>query len=281
MRRSTTSGVTEAARAVDRRRLGAVLGAELICAVWLVGGPQAVPAGPAVAAPSHSVAPSAASRAVTTPDGRSTQLVDLGAPGGAALLDRISAELPGATDAVTAFWGPRWPREVVIVVAGSQEQFSTLAGGGIDVAATTTADRVMFAPGAAAMNATDLRTVLRHELFHYAARVDTAADAPTWLTEGVADFVGRPVSGPAPAALSAQLPTDADLGTPGPGRSAAYDRAWSFASYVADAYGTGGLKALYLEACGHGHPDVGTAVRDALGVELPVVLAGWRRWQST
>ena len=51
MRRSTTSGVTEVARALDRRRLGAVLGAQLICAVFLVGGPQTVPAGPAVAAP--------------------------------------------------------------------------------------------------------------------------------------------------------------------------------------------------------------------------------------
>ena len=53
----------------------------------------------------------------------------------------------------------------------------------------------MFAPGAAAMSDASLRIVLRHELFHFASRADTAADAPRWLTEGVADFVGRP---PAP-----------------------------------------------------------------------------------
>jgi len=219
---------------------------------------------------------------MTTPDGRTAQLIDLGAPGGAALLDVISAELPGATDAVSAFWGPQWPRHVVIVVAGSQEQFAALAGGGTDVAATTTADRIMFAPGAAAINIADLRMVLRHELFHHAARPDTAADAPTWLTEGVADFVGRPVTAQPPrsvqAPLSGQLPIDAELATAGPGRSAAYDRAWSFASYIADAYGADGLRALYVEACGQGHPDVSIAVRNALGVELPVVLTGWRQW---
>ncbi|EUA23932.1 peptidase MA superfamily protein [Mycobacterium xenopi 4042] len=38
--------------------------------------------------------------------------------------------------------------------------------------------------GAAAMSDAALRIVLRHELFHYAARADTALDAPRWLTEG-------------------------------------------------------------------------------------------------
>ena len=48
------------------------------------------------------------------------------------------------------------------------------------------------------MSDASLRIVLRHELFHYAARADTAADAPRWLTEGVADFIGRPQT-PLPA----------------------------------------------------------------------------------
>ena len=235
-----------------------------------------MPVGPAVAAPSTFVATSAPS-STTMPDGRAAQLIDLGAPGGAALLARISAELPGATEAVTAFWGPQWPAEVLIAVAGTPDQFATLAGGGTDVAATTTADRIMFAPGATAMNDADLRMVLRHELFHYAARADTAADAPMWLTEGVADFVGRPASASPPSTLSRRLPTDAELAAAGPDRSAAYDRAWSFATYIADTYGIDGLRALYRQACGHGHPDFATAVRGALGAELPAVLAGWSR----
>jgi len=34
------------------------------------------------------------------------------------------------------------------------------------------------------MSDSALRIVLTHELFHYAARVETALDAPHWLTEG-------------------------------------------------------------------------------------------------
>ncbi|MCH9669549.1 MAG: basic secretory family protein [Actinomycetia bacterium] len=285
MRRSTTSGVTEPARAVYRRRLGAVLGAELICAAFLVGGPQAAPSGPAVATPLPAAATaSPAPRAVVMADGRTAQLIDLGAPGGASLLDRISAELPGATDAVTAFWGPEWPRDVHIVVARSPEEFAALAAGDTGIAATTTADRITFSPGVAAINVADLRTVLRHELFHYAARPVTVADAPMWLTEGVADFVGRAETALSPewasAARSGQLPTGAELAQAGPDRSAAYDRAWSFASYVADTYGADRLRALYLEACRQGHPDIATAVRNALDAELPAVLAGWQQWHT-
>lgn len=254
-----------------------MLGAELICAAFLVGGPHAAPTGPAVAAPTAYTAAAPAPRAVSTPDGRTAELIDLGAPGGAALLDRITAELPGATRAVTGFWGVEWPRDIPIVVAGSADQFAVLAGGGADTAATTTAERIVFSPAATAMNDNDLRTVLRHELFHYAARADTAADAPMWLTEGVADFVGR-TGPPGAGGADAALPTDAELISPGPGRSAAYDRAWSFAGYVADSHGVDALRALYVAAGGPGHADVETAVRDALGAGLPAVLDGWRHW---
>ena len=97
--------------------------------------------------------------------------------------------------------------------------------------------------------------MLTHELFHYAARADTALDAPRWLTEGVADFVARP---PAPVPADAlpvplTLPSDADLDTPGPQRSLAYDRAWWFARFVADTYGAPKLRELYLATCGVGH----------------------------
>ncbi len=64
-------------------------------------------------------------------------------------------------------------------------------------------------------------------------------------------------------------PTDVELSTPGPQRSAAYDRAWAFASHVADTYGADRLRELYLVACGPGHPDAATAVRTVLGAELP------------
>lgn len=262
-----------------RQRLGALLGAELICALLLIGGPQPAPSGPALAASTPAFAPAPSPRTVSTPDGRSTHLIDLGAPGGAELLDRVAAEMPAATAAVTDFWGPQWPLDITVVVAGSAQQFAVLAGAGPDVAATTTAQRITFSPGAVEMTDHDLRMVLRHELFHYAARAQTAADAPVWLTEGVADFVGRPRTPPAPVAADAALPTDAELATAGPLRSAAYDRAWSFASYVADTYGTAALRELYLAVGGHHRADLDGAARAALGTAWPEVLSGWRQWQ--
>lgn len=273
MRRSTTSAGT------DRRRLAALLVTELICGLLLVGRPQATPADPVVAAPASLTTPTAASTTETLSDGRTVHLVGLGGARTGPLLARIATEMNDAAKAVTAFWGPDWPRDVVIVAAGSDAEFGTLAGGGPDTAATTTAERIMFAPGAAAMSDGSLRIVLRHELFHFASRADTAADAPRWLTEGVADFVGRPPTPrPQDAAGLAALPTDAELA--GPDQSRAYDRAWWFTRFVADVYGADTLRALYLRACSPGHPDSATAVHDALGTDLPTVLARWRHWMS-
>jgi len=247
----------------------------------LVGRPRAAPVDPVVAAPASLTTPTAASTTETLNDGRTVHLIGLGGAHTAPLLARIAAQMNDAGQAVTAFWGPEWPRDVVIVAAGSDAEFGSLAGGGPDIAATTTAERTMFAPGAAAMSDASLRIVLRHELFHFASRADTAADAPRWLTEGVADFVGRPPSPrPADAAALTQIPTDADLSTAGPAGSLAYDRAWWFSRFVAEAYGTDTLRALYLRACGPGHPDAATAMRDTLGADLPTVLTRWRHWMS-
>jgi hypothetical protein len=285
MRRSTTSAATDhrareerdrqRAHARNRTRLAALLITELLCAVLVLGRIQA-PAGPTIATPASLTTP-AATTTQTLSDGRTVHLAGLGGRASAMLLTRIAAEMDGAAGAVTAFWGTDWPRQINIVAAGSDEQFRILAGGAPDIAATATADRIMFAPGATAMTDQDLRTVVRHELFHYAARADTAADAPQWLTEGVADFVARPRA-PRDASVQAVIPTDAELSAEGPARSAAYDRAWWFSRFVADTYGTTALRDLYIRACGHGHPDVATAVRQALGADLDAVTDRWRQW---
>lgn len=289
MPRSTTSAGTEpvgrrfAVRSPRRSTVAALLITELIGALLLVGRGVPPPVAPSAhSAPAAPVATSAGSAegwptsSVTLRDGRVAQLVATGA-GSAGLLARIAAELDDAADAVSAFWGPQWRRDIVIVAAATDEQFAAVGGDG-HTAATTTARQITFAPRAAAMSTASLRIVLRHELFHYAARADTAADAPRWLTEGVADYVARP-SAPVPVGgpvTPSRLPTDADLD--GPDRSAAYDRAWSFARFVADNYGPSTLRALYRRACGPGHPDPATAVRDTLGADLDTVQADWRRW---
>jgi hypothetical protein len=228
--------------------------------------------------------------------GRTIRLVDLGGPGGRQLLARVAADIGPAVDAVDGFWGTDWSRTVTVVATGSDGQFRAEAGGGTpgqwtDIAAVAVADRVdparrlavnqriVFAPGAARMSESSLRIVLTHELFHYAARADTALDAPRWLTEGVADFVARPQTALPPATqLPTGLPADADLDTPGPQRSLAYDRAWWFTRFVADSYGTATLRRLYQAACGVGHADVSVAVQDVLGTDTRDVVARWQQW---
>jgi hypothetical protein len=288
MRRFTTSVGTK------RRLLALSFVAELVLAsaVLIAAQPAPQPAGtPPTGAITATASPTTA---VALGDGRTVHLIGLGGQRTAALLTRIAAETGGAADAVTAFWGTDWPRDIVVVAAGSDAQFRAMAGGlGPDSAAAAVADyvdpahrtatgqRIVFAPGAAAMSDGALRIVLRHELFHYATRADTALDAPRWLTEGVADFVARPSAarpGPTQAGALAQLPTDEDLDSAGSARSLAYDRAWWFSRFVADRYGVATLRALYLRACGVGHPDVATAVRDTLGADMSEVLTQWRQW---
>jgi hypothetical protein len=282
MRRSTTSAGT------DRPLLGALLLVEFFVAVALLAHPAVTAATEAPSPPIASSAPSSSpptsmSRTLTLRDGRTATLIPLGGAQSAGLVGQIAADLDSATAAVTAFWGDDWRRDIVIVATGTDEEFTAMGGGGSDIAAATTAQKIVFAPGAAEMSDGALRIVLRHELFHYASRADTATDAPRWLTEGVADFVGRPPQsrpGPELATELARVPTDSDLDTAGVTRSLAYDRAWWFSRFVADRYGTPVLRRLYVTACGPGHPDVATAVRDVLGTDLTGLVSDWRRWLS-
>jgi hypothetical protein len=260
-----------------RRLLAGVLIAELVvgCVV--------------AAEPRHDVPPAGG----TVIGDRILHVTNLGGTPAQALLARITADLGPAVDAVDAFWGTDWPRDIDVVAAGSPEQFAVQAGGGpagqwADIAAIAVADRVdpahrtaggqriVFAPGAAGMSEYALRIVLTHELFHYAARADTAIDAPRWLTEGVADYVARPHSPRPQIAPPTALPSDADLDAPGPQRSQAYDRAWLFALFVADTHGAPALRALYVAACGDRHTSLAVALRDVLGPED--ILADWQRW---
>ena len=282
MRRSTTSAVTE------RPLLGLLLLVELVLGVVVLlvrpfDAGQAGPEAPPAATHAALDVPAPPTNPLTLRDGRTVSLMSLGGIRTADLAGRLTAELDGAADAVTAFWGDEWPRTIAVVLTGTDEEFRALGVPGSDIAAVTTAQRIVFAPGASEMSDASLRIVLRHELFHYAARARTAADAPRWLTEGVADFVGRPPT-PMPtadrAADLAQLPTDADLDTPGAVRNLAYDRAWWFSRYVASRYGAQTLRQLYLAACGTGHPDAATAVTKTLGADTAQVLTSWRAWLS-
>ncbi len=225
-------------------------------------------------------------------------MISMGGTETDALLTRVAREIGPAVARVESFWGTDWTREILVVATSSPAQFAERAGPGeaarrfdtaavavadrVDpVARTVTGQRVVLAPAAAAMSDTALRIVLGHELFHYAARADTAEDAPRWLTEGVADYVARPAPG-RPVSIDAATASfsDADFTGDAAQLSAAYDRAWLFARFVADQYGVQTLRALYLRGAGAGHVDLPTAFRELLGAGPDVVLAQWRRWAA-
>lgn len=211
-----------------------------------------------------------------------------------ALLARVSADLDDAVTSVERFWGSDWPREIVVVATDSPQQFAAEAHldpgrDWNDIAAVAVADevdlinrravgqRIVLAPGASGMSDEALRIVLTHELFHLAARADTALDAPRWLTEGVADFVARPAA-PLPKGAGAETALPSDAGLDGPNRSMGYDRAWWFARFVADTFGVEGLRRLYNLACGPGHGDFGWAVGEAFDIDLIELQSRWAVW---
>ncbi|PWD43851.1 hypothetical protein ACN93_05085 [Gordonia paraffinivorans] len=220
----------------------------------------------------------------------------------------LRRQLPGAVDAVTAFWGPDWQRRAVLVTTAEAGQFEALVARSRGVTGTAaaatifsrvdfpqriaTGQRVVFTPAANDLAEPTLAVVLRHELTHVAARTQTAFDAPLWITEGVAEYVGRKgtyrrLADAAPdlaAAVRAGarpdgLPDDAMFATNGPSSQIAYQSAWSVAAYVADRYGEARLKKLYLGVAESAQPERrDAAIRSALGVDRTQLVADWRRW---
>ena len=279
MRRSTTSAATDR-RPRTRARTLCTAVTELICALLLVGQARSRP--PPVRRsprPHRSPRPRPRRPREMLRDGRTVRLDRSRRAHTAPLLARDrrttrrrrEARSPRSgvpTGRATSSSSPRAPTR-------SSARWPAAAP---DTAATTTAERIMFAPGAAAMSDAALRIVLRHELFHYAARADTAADAPRWLTEGVADFVGRPPQPPSRTPPHWRDCPPTPTWTPRDRRSAGL-RPRMVVQPVRRRH------VRHRRRCGrctcgpaaHGHPDAATAVRDTLGTDLPRC-SPWRHW---
>ena len=228
-------------------------------------------------------------------------------PGSRGLGDRIRAALPGAVGAVTAFWGAQWPRRAVVIATDSTAAFGGLARtqgdtasaaaatvSGDDSGSSALGQRVVFTPGAIGdLPGPALDVVLRHELTHVAARPRTSDSAPKWLTEGVAEYVGRRgtyrvLADAAPdladrvraGQVPTALPDDAAFDVAGPDARVAYQTAWSFAAFAAEAYTPQRLRALYLRLAGG--PSTAQAQSDAMSAALgapgDAVVDRWRAW---
>ena len=220
----------------------------------------------------------------------------------------VREQLAPAVKTVTDFWGKDWPRKAVVVVTGDTEEFAGLTrteeGATSGAAAATvyanlnrgtktvSGQRVVLSPAAGNLTETGIAVILRHELFHVATRLITDDKAPLWLTEGVAEYVGRLGTSPeftdvAPdlatsvsgGEVPAKLPSDADFAIDDEQARVAYQSAWSFAAFIADEHGEDKLKAMYRDAAPTSEAGkTKAAVSKAVGTDYDSLITDWQSW---
>jgi hypothetical protein len=128
-------------------------------------------------------------------------------PGSVALARTLAASADAAVPRVTAFWGTGWARRVVILVPDSENELRQIVGtnqdlsqiaalataeiGGSPGSASAVGDRIAINPKTfGTLGSLGRRVVMTHEITHVASRAVTGASSPTWLVEGLADYVG-------------------------------------------------------------------------------------------
>jgi hypothetical protein len=197
-------------------------------------------------------------------------------PDNAGRLAALARLVDQAVPAVTAAWGTDWTRRVVVVIPASQREMAEVigdAGSLTDIAAVATADyadpltgvvrgqRVVVNPAnLARLGYTGQVVVIRHEVTHLASRAVTGPDLPTWLVEGLADYVGYLGTG-VPVSVASQelrtevqrgdyptaLPADGDFGFGSARLPQSYEEAWLACRLIAKLAGRTGLVRLYRQ----------------------------------
>jgi hypothetical protein len=223
-------------------------------------------------------------------------------------LATFARAVDGAVPAVTAVWGPRWRRQVAVLLPDTQAEMEALVGHQFAlarIAAVAVADyadswdgvargqRVVINPlNLGRLTSLGLRIVLRHEITHIASRAATSETMPTWLIEGFADYVGYAATGLPTGAVApdlrdriragrwdGRLPADRDFRGDAPGLAVAYEEGWTACRVIAGRVGTAGLVRLY-RLVGASRADGGKAVdgalRRVLRTDYPGFVALWR-----
>jgi hypothetical protein len=237
----------------------------------------------------------------------------LGHPQNASALRGIQATVEAAVPAVSAVWGDRWSRYVVVIVPSSAAEFFAQTGetaqATTQVAALAVSDgadpvtgvvygqRLIVNP-AALTRLSDIgrQITIRHEITHIAAARATTAATPQWLVEGFAEYVANRGSGQSVRTAARELGADVQRGKlpatlPTPdmfatdGESAqAYQGAWLACRLIATRAGTAGLVHLY-RLVGGSPLDSDAAVANALRRVLHETTAEftgqWRSYVST
>jgi hypothetical protein len=220
-------------------------------------------------------------------------------------VDLVEKSLP----VVTGVWGHDWNDQVAVLIPDTPQEFAAVTGDNADshdLAAVSVADqvsgdgtvlgaRIVLNPSnLARLDAAGRRLVIGHELTHIAARAVTSDQMPSWLIEGLADYVGnldsgQPVAGAA-AELAAEvrggrvpaaLPAGADFAG-GSRLPQAYEQSWLACRLIADRAGQAGLVRFYRVVARAAIADPATAVavglRQVLHTDVAAFTAAWRSY---
>ncbi|BEP15403.1 hypothetical protein acdb102_37140 [Acidothermaceae bacterium B102] len=236
-------------------------------------------------------------------------------PAGLVLAHVLAAAADAAVPRVTAFWGTRgWDGKVVVLVPSTIDELRQIVGTSQDlsqIAALATAeisttargdsavgDRVAINPATfGTLGALGRRVVMTHEITHVATRSVTGAGMPTWLVEGIADYVGFKGTGTSarfdaselarqvddghlPLALptSADFAEDADSGT---ALAQDYEKAWMACRFIVSRTSEASLIAFYRAVgTGQGTPAavLRAAFADVLHTDQATFTASWQSY---
>jgi hypothetical protein len=240
---------------------------------------------------------------------RGRSCIVLGHPSSRSLMRRVATSLDAAIPRVSSVWGSGWGERVVALVPSTQAELTRIVGGNGDysqIAAVATAepknaqsgynpvgDRIVINPPTfAKLGSLGRRVVLTHEVTHVATRVASGPEAPGWLVEGFADYVGYrgvrvPYSASAAELRSAvrrgrvpsALPADKDFDGNNKDLARVYEEAWLAVTLLAEQHGRDGLLRFYRQVgrANAGPTAVDDAFRDLWGTSLATFTAQWRR----
>jgi hypothetical protein len=236
----------------------------------------------------------------------------LGHPGGPVSLEELAAETARDIPRVSDVWGRHWSRSVVVLAPDSEHELaSMLCDGGdlgqiaalasVEVSCTNAYsgplnNRIMVNPlNYVRLGPLGRRVVMTHEVMHVATRRATGGLEPTWLVEGIADYVGYLGTGVpttvaaheleselADGAAGLKLPTDKAYNGKNPHLPEVYERSWLACRYIAEHYGKHALIRLYRHVgaakTGPSSVVVDRAMHDVLGVSLDRFTREWRAY---
>jgi hypothetical protein len=157
-------------------------------------------------------------------------------------------------------------------------------------------DRVILnPPGFAKLGPLGRQVVLTHEITHVASRSATGPLVPTWLIEGMADYVGYRGTGIAASLAASELvadlshgrqlgglPRDSAYSGANPRLPQAYERSWLACRYMVETFGARRLVRLYRVIGRNGNGTetsaTDTAMRAVLHISLRTFTVSWQAY---